>query len=246
MGLGNYREPFSRPDTWHRSSATTADLHGRRPSAARWRSGLLIARGAEQAGSAAWGSPAPPSSPRSCSPASASGWSGCSSSTRLAGVLAWPAARASAPRARSGSTTRLLSLVMVIIVFVWKNLGYAAVIYLAGLQSINKDMLEAAPDRRRRARGGPSSPSCLPLLSPTTFFAAGHQRAELAAGLRHPADHEPAGPGDHDADLRGLPAGLRRLQPGRLLRDGLHGAVRHAGRRSPSPAGRLERRVHYR
>lgn len=62
-----------------------------------------------------------------------------------------------------------LSLVMVIIVYVWKNLGYAAVIYLAGLQSIDKDLLEAA------AIDGASSRRTffsivLPLLSPTTFF----------------------------------------------------------------------------
>jgi len=37
-----------------------------------------------------------------------------------------------------------LSLVMVIIVYVWKNLGYCAVIYLAAIQAIPKDLLEAA------------------------------------------------------------------------------------------------------
>jgi sn-glycerol 3-phosphate transport system permease protein len=62
-----------------------------------------------------------------------------------------------------------LSLVMVMVVYIWKNLGYAAVIYLAGLQSINKDVLEAA------AIDGASSRRTffsivLPLLSPTTFF----------------------------------------------------------------------------
>jgi sn-glycerol 3-phosphate transport system permease protein len=62
-----------------------------------------------------------------------------------------------------------LSLVMVIIVYVWKNLGYAAVIYLAGLQAIPQDLLEAASidgaDSRRRFFS-----IVLPLLSPTTFF----------------------------------------------------------------------------
>ncbi len=62
-----------------------------------------------------------------------------------------------------------LSLVMVIIVFVWKNMGYAAVIYLAGLQSIPQDLLEAAAidgaDSRRTFRS-----IVVPLLSPTTFF----------------------------------------------------------------------------
>ncbi|MFD7078278.1 carbohydrate ABC transporter permease [Nocardioides sp. NPDC057577] len=61
------------------------------------------------------------------------------------------------------------TLTMVIIVYVWKNLGYAAVIYLAGLQAVPGDVLEAAdldgagPVRRFFT-------VTLPLLSPTTFF----------------------------------------------------------------------------
>lgn len=62
-----------------------------------------------------------------------------------------------------------LALVMVIIVYIWKNLGYCAVIYLAGLQSIPQDLMEAAaidgagPIRR-------FFNVTLPLLSPTVFF----------------------------------------------------------------------------
>jgi sn-glycerol 3-phosphate transport system permease protein len=62
-----------------------------------------------------------------------------------------------------------LTLVMVIIVYVWKNLGYAAVIYLAGLQSVNKDLLEAAQIDGASSRRTFFS-IVLPLLSPTTFF----------------------------------------------------------------------------
>jgi sn-glycerol 3-phosphate transport system permease protein len=62
-----------------------------------------------------------------------------------------------------------LSLVMVIIVYIWKNLGFAAVIYLAGLQSINKDLLEAAAIDGANSRRTFFS-IVLPLLSPTTFF----------------------------------------------------------------------------
>ncbi|MBS6330513.1 sugar ABC transporter permease [Cutibacterium avidum] len=62
-----------------------------------------------------------------------------------------------------------LALVMVIIVYVWKNLGYCAVIYLAALQGIPRDLLEAAAldgaSRRRTFRS-----VVWPLLSPTTFF----------------------------------------------------------------------------
>jgi sn-glycerol 3-phosphate transport system permease protein len=64
---------------------------------------------------------------------------------------------------------RNLALVMVILVYIWKNLGYCAVIYLAGLQSIPQDLIEAAaidgagPIRRFFT-------VTLPLLSPTVFF----------------------------------------------------------------------------
>lgn len=62
-----------------------------------------------------------------------------------------------------------LALVMVIAVYIWKNLGYCAVIYLAGLQSVPQDLLEAAaidgagPVRRFLT-------VTLPLLGPTVFF----------------------------------------------------------------------------
>ena len=62
-----------------------------------------------------------------------------------------------------------LSLTMVVIVYVWKNMGYAAVIYLAGLQAIPRDLLEASSiDGAGRLRTFWSI--TLPLLSPTTFF----------------------------------------------------------------------------
>jgi sn-glycerol 3-phosphate transport system permease protein len=62
-----------------------------------------------------------------------------------------------------------LTLVMVIVVYVWKNMGYAAVIYLAGLQTVPRDLIEAA------AIDGAGSWRTFrsvvwPLLSPTTFF----------------------------------------------------------------------------
>ncbi|BCT77138.1 glycerol-3-phosphate ABC transporter permease [Sinomonas cyclohexanicum] len=62
-----------------------------------------------------------------------------------------------------------LALTMVIIVYVWKNLGYCAVVYLAGLQSLPSDIMEAAAlDGAGAARRFTSI--SLPLLSPTTFF----------------------------------------------------------------------------
>ncbi len=58
---------------------------------------------------------------------------------------------------------------MIIIAYIWKNLGYAVVIYLAGLQSVPKDLHEAA-----RVDGAGALTRfrkvTLPLLSPVTFF----------------------------------------------------------------------------
>lgn len=62
-----------------------------------------------------------------------------------------------------------LSLWMIIIVYVWKNTGYCAVIYLAAMQAVPKDLLEAGSIDG--ASGSRSFFSIvLPLLSPTTFF----------------------------------------------------------------------------
>lgn len=61
------------------------------------------------------------------------------------------------------------ALAMVIVVYLWKNIGYVALIYLAGLQAVPQDLRDAA------ALDGASSRRTLlsivlPLLGPTTFF----------------------------------------------------------------------------
>ena len=62
-----------------------------------------------------------------------------------------------------------LALLMVIIVYIWKNQGYCAVIFLAVLQSIPNDLLEAAAiDRAGAVRT--FFKVTLPLLSPTMLF----------------------------------------------------------------------------
>lgn len=61
------------------------------------------------------------------------------------------------------------ALVMVLVVYVWKNLGYCAVVFLAGLQSVPQDLMEAATlDRAGPVRRFFSI--VLPLLTPTVFF----------------------------------------------------------------------------
>ena len=61
------------------------------------------------------------------------------------------------------------ALFMVTFTFIWKNLGYSFVIYLAALQGLNKDLAEAA------AVDGANAWTrfwkvTLPQLRPTTFF----------------------------------------------------------------------------
>lgn len=61
------------------------------------------------------------------------------------------------------------SLAAIIIVYVWKNLGFATVVFLAGLQGIPKDLYEAA-----RLDGASAwwqfRSVTLPMLSPISFF----------------------------------------------------------------------------
>ncbi|MDP9383465.1 MAG: sugar ABC transporter permease, partial [Chloroflexota bacterium] len=57
----------------------------------------------------------------------------------------------------------------IIIVYLWKNLGYSAIVYLAGLQNISRDLYEAA--RVDGANAWQTFRSVtLPQLSPVTFF----------------------------------------------------------------------------
>src|SRR5690606_14824692 len=61
------------------------------------------------------------------------------------------------------------ALVMIIIVYLWKHVGYVALIYLAGLQSIPQDLKDAAAlDGATWWRTFRSI--VLPLLGPVTFF----------------------------------------------------------------------------
>ena len=63
------------------------------------------------------------------------------------------------------------ALAMVIIVYLWKNVGYVALIYLAALQSVPRDLVEAASiDGASSVRSFRAI--VLPLLGPTTFFLA--------------------------------------------------------------------------
>lgn len=63
------------------------------------------------------------------------------------------------------------ALVMVVVVYLWKNVGYVALIYLAALQSVPRDLVEAASiDGASSVRSFRSI--VLPLLGPTTFFLA--------------------------------------------------------------------------
>src|SRR3712207_83639 len=60
---------------------------------------------------------------------------------------------------------------LIIIVYLWKNVGYSAVIYLAGLQNISQELYEAA-----KVDGANALQSfwyiTVPQLSPVTFFVS--------------------------------------------------------------------------
>lgn len=61
------------------------------------------------------------------------------------------------------------ALIMIIIVYLWKHIGYVALIYLAGLQGIPQDLRDAASlDGATKLRTFGSI--VLPLLGPVTFF----------------------------------------------------------------------------
>lgn len=61
------------------------------------------------------------------------------------------------------------AMVAVIIVYIWKNVGFAAVIFLAGLQTIPKDLYEAAKVDGAGAFNRFRNVT-LPMLSPISFF----------------------------------------------------------------------------
>ncbi len=61
------------------------------------------------------------------------------------------------------------AMVAIIIVYIWKNVGFATVIFLAGLQSIQKDLYEAAKVDGAGAFSRFRNVT-LPMLSPISFF----------------------------------------------------------------------------
>jgi sn-glycerol 3-phosphate transport system permease protein len=61
------------------------------------------------------------------------------------------------------------ALFMVTVTYVWKNLGYTFVIYLAALQGVRRDLLEAA-EIDGASRWSTFYRVLLPQLRPTTFF----------------------------------------------------------------------------
>ena len=61
------------------------------------------------------------------------------------------------------------AMFMVTVTYIWKNLGYTFVIYLAALQGVRRDLLEAA-EIDGAGRWSTFSRVLLPQLRPTTFF----------------------------------------------------------------------------
>lgn len=61
------------------------------------------------------------------------------------------------------------AMFMITVTYIWKNLGYTFVIYLAALQGVRRDLLEAA-EIDGASRWGIFRRVLLPQLRPTTFF----------------------------------------------------------------------------
>src|SRR5690625_429824 len=95
--------------------------------------------------------------------------------------------------------------------------------------------------RRRRGRA-PLPQHLHPAAVADHLLPADHHHPEQPAGLRPAADHDPHRPRHQHHDLRVLPAGLRRLLPGRVLGHDLGAAVRHPHRHDgrPDPVRRAE------
>ncbi len=124
------------------------------------------------------------------------------------------------------------ALFMVTVTYIWKNLGYTFVIYLAALQGRRADLDEAAEidgaSAWTRFRRVPHAAAATHDLLPVD-----HGAAQLGAGLRHHQRHDPrraAGQRHDHPRLPGLPGDLR--QPARRLRRHRgHRHVRHPARR---------------
>ena len=84
----------------------------------------------------------------------------------------------------------------IIIVYIWKNLGFATVIFLAGLQAIPQDLYEAAKVDGAGACWRFRSVT-LPMLSPIIFFL-GDLDPQLVPVVRHHPGDDPGRPGRCD------------------------------------------------
>ncbi|MFD1910451.1 carbohydrate ABC transporter permease [Paenibacillus rhizoplanae] len=108
------------------------------------------------------------------------------------------------------------SMYAIDIIWIWFMLGYNMIIYLAALQEVSGELLEAATIDG--ARTWQTVRSILwPLVSPTTFSAADHRADHVNQAVRHhPGDHTGRTRKQH---YRIIPVHLSECLP--LLRDGL-------------------------
>ena len=123
------------------------------------------------------------------------------------------------------------AMFMVTVTYIWKNLGYTFVIYLAALQGVRRDLLEAA-EIDGAGRWSTFSRVLFPQLRPTTFFLSITvliNSLQVFDVINVMTRGGPMGTGDHDHGLPGVSGNLPQL-PGRLRRRRRHHHV-------PGPAG---------
>ncbi len=179
VGVGNYVEFFTSPDASSVLGITAVFTVTTVGGAMIL--GLLVALALNQRLKGRTFARAVVFAPPTSFQAWASAWYGCSSSIRR--TASFPGSFAVWGQASpQWVNDPKLALVMVTIVYVWKNLGYCAVVYLAGLQSIPTQLMEAAAlDGASNVRRFVSI--VVPLLSPHHVLPPDHLITKLPAAF---------------------------------------------------------------
>ncbi len=118
------------------------------------------------------------------------------------------------PRCALADRQSQRAMMSIVIMDVWKNTGFFMIIFIAALQGVPKNIIDAALDGRHAWPGGSFCRIILPYISPVVFFCHRLCLDRRAAGLRVDRHPDPGRPRRHhalavDPHRRG---GLRQLR----------------------------------
>ena len=115
------------------------------------------------------------------------------------------------------------AMFMVTVTYIWKNLGYTFVIYLAALQGVRRDLLEAA-EIDGAGRWATFTPGAVAPAASDHVLLIDHGADQFVAGVRRHQRHDPGRPAGHRHHDHGVPGVSGDLQefPGRLRRHCRH------------------------